>query len=73
MTIRTAQFAIAVALISPIVIATSYSSLAASGCTHNASCFKKSTRPHAVRRYYNYATPQLNDADYQALQEVLEK
>jgi hypothetical protein len=47
MTIRTAQFAIAVALISPIVIATSYPSLAALGCTHNAGCFKKSSRPGA--------------------------
>jgi hypothetical protein len=74
MTIRAAQFAIALALISPIVIATSYPSLAASGCSQNggAGCFKKGTRPHIVRRYYNYA-PQLRDADYQALQEVLEK
>ena len=72
MTIRIAQFAIAVALISPIVIATYYPSLAASACAHNGGCFKKGTRPHTVRQYYNYA-PQLNDADYQALQEVLEK
>jgi hypothetical protein len=73
MTIRAAQFAIALALISPIVIATSYPSLAASGCTQNGgACFKKGTRPHSVRRYYNYA-PQPHDADYQLLQEVLEK
>jgi hypothetical protein len=74
MTIRTAQFAIAVALISPIVIATSYPSLAAAGGAQNggAGCFKKGTRPHTVRRYYNYA-PQLHGSDYQALQEVLEK
>jgi hypothetical protein len=47
---------------------------AASGCDQNsgAGCFKKGTRPHIVRRYYNYA-PQLHDADYQALKEVLEK
>jgi hypothetical protein len=74
MTIRAAQFAIALALMSPIVIATSYPSLAASDCAQNGGtgCFKKGTRPHFVRRYYNYA-PQPRDADYQALQEVLEK
>jgi hypothetical protein len=74
MTIRAAQFAVALALISPIVLATSYPSLAASGCAQNgdAACYKKGTRPHIVRRYYNYA-PQLHDADYQALEEVLEK
>jgi hypothetical protein len=74
MTIRAAQFAIAFALVSPIVIATSYPSLAASGCAQNggAGCFKKGTRPHIVRRDYNYV-PQPHDADYQALQEVLEK
>ena len=67
MTIRT--FAIALALISPMVIATSYPSLAASGCI-NKGCFKKGK--HTVHRYYNYA-PQPHDADYELLQEVLEK
>jgi hypothetical protein len=74
MTIRAAQFAISLALISLIVIATSYPSLAASGCAQNGGtgCFKKGARPHIVRRYYNYA-PRPRDADYQALEEVLEK
>jgi hypothetical protein len=74
MKIGAAQFAIALALTSPIVIATSYPSLAVSGCAQNVGpgCFKKGTRPHILRRYYNYA-PQPRDADYQALEEVLEK
>jgi hypothetical protein len=55
MTIRTAQLAIAFALTSSMAIATSHQSLAASGCTQNggAGCFKKGTRPRAVRQYYN--------------------
>jgi hypothetical protein len=70
MTIRT--FAIALALISPMVIATSYPSLAASGCING--CFKKGkhTVHRYYNRYYNYA-PQPHDADYELLQEVLEK
>ena len=55
MTIRTAQFAIALALTSPMVIATSHQLLA--GCTQNggAGCFKRGTAAHTVRKYYNYA------------------
>ena len=71
MTIRTAQLAIALAVVSPMVIATSYPSLAASGCTQNggAGCFKQGARLHTVRR-----APQPHDADYQAtLDEVLGK
>jgi len=55
MTIRTAQLAIALALASPMVIATSHQLLA--GCTQNggAGCFKKGTRSHTVRKYFDYA------------------
>jgi hypothetical protein len=55
MTIRTAQLAIALALASPMVIATSHQLLA--GCTQNggAGCFKRGTAAHTVRKYYNYA------------------
>ena len=54
MTTRTAQLAIALALTSLMVIA---QSLAAPACTPGggAGCFKKGTRPHTVRQYYNYA------------------
>ena len=54
MTTRTAQLAIALALTSSMVIA---QSLAAPACTQSggAGCFKKGTRPHTVRQYYNYA------------------
>jgi hypothetical protein len=71
MTARTGQFAIALALIIPVAIATPLPSLASSGCIQNggASCFKKGTRPHTVRR-----APQPHDDDYQAtLDEVLGK
>jgi hypothetical protein len=69
MTIRTAQLAIALALITPAAIGTSYPSSAASNCTQSVGCFKKGTRPHTVRR-----APQSHDADYQAtLDEVLGK
>ena len=55
MTVRPTQLAIALALTSSMLIATSHQSLA--GCTQNGSarCFKKGTRPHTVRQYYNYA------------------
>jgi hypothetical protein len=55
MTVRPIQFAIALALTSSMLIAASHQSLA--GCTQNggAGCFKKGTRPHTVRQYYNYA------------------
>jgi len=65
MTIRTAQLAIALALTSLMVIA---QSLAAPACTQSggAGCFKKGTRPHTVRQYYNYAprAKQPNDDPY---------
>ena len=51
MTVRTAQVAIALAM----VIATSHQSLAEPTCAEDAGCFKKGTRPHTVRKYYNYA------------------
>jgi len=55
MTIRAAQLAMALALTSPMLIATSHPSSA--GCTQNggAGCFKRGTAAHTVRKYYNYA------------------
>jgi hypothetical protein len=65
MTTRTAQLAIALALTSSMVIA---QSLAAPACIPGggAGCFKKGTRPHTVRQYYNYAprAKQPNDDPY---------
>ena len=65
MTTRTAQLAIALALTSSMVIA---QSLAAPACTQSGGtgCFKKDTRPHIVRQYYNYAprAKQPNDDPY---------
>jgi hypothetical protein len=54
MTVRPTQLAIALALTSSMLIATSDQSLA--GCAQNggAGCFRKGTR-HAVPQYYNYA------------------
>ena len=55
MTVSPTQLAIALALTSSMLMATSHQSLA--GCTQNgaAGCFKKGTRSHTVRKYYNYA------------------
>ena len=73
MTIRIAQLAIAFALTSSMAIATSHQSLAASGCTQNggAGCFKKGTRSHTVRQYYNYVprANQPHDPYYEAIWE----
>jgi hypothetical protein len=51
MAVRVAQLVIVFA----IVVTTSHQSLAAVTCTAGAGCFKKGTRPHIVRQYYNYA------------------
>jgi hypothetical protein len=55
MTVRPTRLAIAIAFASSMLIAASDQLLA--GCTQNggAGCFKKGTRPHTVRQYYNYA------------------
>ena len=52
---RNSQFAIALALTSSMLVATSDQLFAS--CTQHggAGCFKKGTRPYTVRQYYNYA------------------